>query len=128
MNDGAKYLFECKWALTCEGEPIALNEYCLQIAAIRATHALLFEDFLSDMGPVICKQEYTHPEAYGVGSFKELDIEDKSHRDCLHYYPRCDMTQLVQLITQAKQQDQAAGFLFPDFLTSKIIYMPFKNI
>ena len=88
---------------------------------------MLFEDFLGDMVFVV-KDVYVHPEAYGVGSFKELDIEDKSHRDCLHYYPRCDMTQLVQLITQAKQQDQAAGFLFPDFLTSKIIYMPFKNI
>ena len=91
---------------------------------------MLFEDFLGDMnGKISSKGEfYVHPEAYGVGSFKELDIEDKSHRDCLHYYYQCDMTQLVQLITQAKQQDQAAGFLLPDFLTSKIQYRTFKNI
>ena len=73
-------------------------------------------------------EEYTHPEAHGPASFKELDIEDKSHRDCLHYYPSCEMTQLVQLFTQARQIDHAVGFMLPSFPTSKIYYRSFNNV
>ena len=73
-------------------------------------------------------ESYVHPDAHGPASFKELDIEDKSHRDCLHYYPRCEMTQLVQLFTQARQIDHAVGFMLPSFPTSKITYRSFKGI
>ena len=74
------------------------------------------------------KGSYVDPAARGDAGFKELNILDKSSRDCLHYFAHINMEQLNKLLREARLIQNQSTFMLPYQFSKMTNYKKFKGV
>ena len=120
MHDAYEYKFD-RYGLTCHGQAVCVEDYCISLSNQKSTHVFLFQDIMNknpeDGVEAVQQDPYKHVD--WTKEFNELRQTDRSGlaRFCAQYYMDAKgLAKQVEILDLKKKTRSHKIIFLPDNL------------